>query len=124
MPNPTESNQQIQNVERELQKGLEEIRQKEAQIKEIENRNNALTMDVRKADTTIRQKQQEVLHAQQEMDAKKREIDASSRNSDILKQSVARLKLDQLQKTNTMNTLIHQQKESAAQQKNIQENKR
>jgi chromosome segregation ATPase len=115
MQSPADLNQAIQAMQREMQKALEDIKQKEAQMKELEGKENATNQEIKKDDGSIRQKQQEILHLQQDMDTRKREMAAEDKNLAQLKHEIERLKLEQIQKTNAINNLVRQQKDALSQ---------
>ena len=117
MQNPTDLNQAIDALKREMDRVIKDIKEREDQIKEIEAKNNAINMEIKTEDALIRQKQQEILHLQQDMENKKRELALALRNEATVKHDVERFKLEQMQNTNKVGNLTREQKQALDQQK-------
>jgi hypothetical protein len=116
MQNPDEFNQQIQALQRELQKEIEEVKQKENALHETTAKTNQFKENIKNDDTQIHQKQQEILRLQQDMEARKRDIVENEKNINRLKGEMERIKLMEIQKNNQVGDLTRKQKDALARQ--------
>jgi uncharacterized small protein (DUF1192 family) len=116
MQNVADLNQAISALEREMQKALQNITQKEGMLKEMHSKGDLLKSEIKQHDAEIKQKEQEVLRLRQDIDMKNREFADNEKVSNRLNQEIGRLKLEHVQKNNTVGDLTRQQKDAAARQ--------
>jgi chromosome segregation ATPase len=112
MQNANDVNQAIQALQREMQKVVADMRQKENLLKETASKANLYSQEIKNDDAQVHQKQQEILRLQQDMDVKKREIAETDKVANRIKQEIERLKLEQIQKNNAVGNLNREQKDA------------